>query len=163
MNNSNTDSSQSKEYYVVCPILTVQGSGDGWVRQYAGPIIIAPHAGIAWRFKLLSLSSCLPPPPCTTPPSSLSTGQSGTGAGCLHPFSLPPSPQEHLVFKLRLHLISTLINITVLTENFLSGNSYHFPLWKACHKFMARNKTAFGDCCFNQYETNLGHTHSNLG
>ena len=117
MNNSNTDSSQSKEYYVVCPILTVQGSGDGWARKYAGPMLTALHAGIAWRFKLLSLRSCWPPPPCTTPPSSLSTSQ--------------------------------------------SGNSYNFPLWKACQKFMARNKRAFGDCCFNQHETcNQSGTHS---
>ena len=75
--------------------------------------------------------------------------------------SLPPSLQEHLVFKLRLHLTSTLTNIIVLTENFLSGNSYNFPLRKARQKFMARNKRAFGDCCFNQHETcNQSGTHS---
>ena len=70
-------------------------------------MLTALHIGIAWRFKFLSLSGP-PTPPCTTPPSSLSTCQSAI-CSChprplSFPSSLPPSPQEHVVFKLRLYL-----------------------------------------------------------
>ena len=124
-------------------------------------MLTAPHTGIAWHFKLLSLSLSALAYPCPHAPPLLPPYQPTNltlfpVVRILSP-SLPPSPQEHLVFKLRLHLTSTLTYIIVLTENFLSGNSYNFPLCK----FMARNKRALGDCCFNQHETcNQSGTHS---
>ena len=73
-------------------------------------MLTAPHTGLACRFKLLSLSLPYPnhhphAPPILPPyqPANLAL------APVIHILSPPPppSPQEHLVFKLRLHLTST--------------------------------------------------------
>ena len=74
-------------------------------------MLTALQTGITWRFKLLSLSLPYRRPHPYAPPTFLFINLpiwhwllSSTSS---LPPSLSPCPQEHLVFKLRLHLTST--------------------------------------------------------
>ena len=87
------------------------------ILEKAGPMLTAPHTGLACRFKLLSLSLPYPnhhphAPPILPPyqPANLALAPVISILSPSPPLSLPslpPCPQEHLVFKLRLHLTST--------------------------------------------------------